>query len=109
MHAGEKRKLEKRLAAVNLDSAARVRTVVGEHFVADVVCEARGGVTRTWPLRVVLMRPPWRAFASSRWKSRTISEGSFCPSPSMVAIKGKRAARTPVLSAALCPALFWVP
>ena len=32
-----------------------------------------------------------------------MSAGSFCPSPSSVAIHGARAARTPLATAALCP------
>src|SRR4029079_13170897 len=38
-----------------------------------------------------------------------MSAGSFCPSPCMVAMAGKRAAQTPVLSAVLCPALRPMP
>ena len=112
VHTRKEGQAEKSLAPEDFDSAGRVGTAVLENGLPPLFAKALA--MRREFLACLLARIPATS-AGPVWpgplslpNNLGISAGSFCPSPSIVAMIGLRAARTPVLIAALWPVwMLW--
>jgi hypothetical protein len=106
VHAGEVGELEIGVTPIELDPAAVSGQPSASTLSRIQLAKREAALRDPGPLRPALIPAATagsRPWLPSRPASRIMSAGSFWPSPSMVAMTGKWAARTPVLSAALCP------